>query len=538
MKKISQLGILLLGLLLFWPLQAQSWEDEEMEELIEKFLKDKHVTITKSNYAFTKDYFTDLPKDSVQMAEFVCKGEKPLNQLVKAFEEQGHWAELYRSYEGIRGGATLALMATIGPKGMGERGGCDLHLLHNTRVLVYKVSADGLQLGFVLQWDDLPKGERKGFIYKCLGYDMEIVTVEQEINRVTMDSVRTAIKVGETVKNNPQQEIDTTYIDGKWAVSAKYHRDVLRAMDHISDYQDGFPAIANKINELVELSKTASEAELASIGFALKREASRYERLLTPEEFALIWKGLLEMQTYAKNAISDTRAGRYPRKVDPRILEYIKVSESILKSKANMSVRLQYHDTKRHQFLRDIGFTVTKNDGGRWYFAVSGKHYTGNPELEYLDACADEDGVLQYHAEHKETNLWPGIYRLTAAGRTSYQGEMGAFIFAKTGEELLLKEIPACDDRGGDIWRDAAIRVKEADEKHEQISPNDVRIALANGGMGYGWSKIVIGDIVVRDGTLTYGVSCDQDFTGTQFKGRWLSAVDFVLERVGDLPKE
>ena len=522
MKKISRLSILLLGLFLFWPLRAQSWEDEEMEELIEKFLKDKHVTITKSNYAFTKDYFTELPKDSVQMAEFVCKGEKPLNQLVKAFEEQEHWAELYRSYEGIRGGATLALMATIGPKGMGERGGCDLNLLHNTRVLVYKVSADGLQLGFVLQWDDLPKGERKGFIYKCLGYDMDIVTLELAIDQVTMDSVRTAIKVGETVKNNPKQEIDTTYIDGKWAISAKYHRDILRAMDHVSDYYDGFSSLNNKIEELVKLSKTASETELASIGFALKREASRYERLLTPEEFALTWKRLYDMEIKAKSS-------------DPQIQDYFTASESILRGKVNESIRLEYHNTRRHKFLQETGFTVTKNEGGRWYFAVQRKHYSGDRDLPYLDACADADGVLKYTAEHKETNLKPGIYRLTAAGRTSYSGNTGAFIFAKAGE-LLLKEIPACDDRGGDIWRDAAIRVKEADEKHEQISPNDVRIALANGGMGYGWNKIVIEGIIVRDGKLTYGVSCDSDFTGHPFKGRWLSAVDFVLERTGDLP--
>ena len=71
MKRLTQLSILLLGLLLFWPLRAQSWEDEEMEELIEKFLKDKHVTITKSNYAFTQDYFTEHPKDSMQIAELV-----------------------------------------------------------------------------------------------------------------------------------------------------------------------------------------------------------------------------------------------------------------------------------------------------------------------------------------------------------------------------------------------------------------------------------------------------------------------------------
>ena len=455
-------------------------------------------------------------------AQFTCKDEKPLKRLVKAFEDGEEYAELYRSY--LRRGNRMerALKATIGPKGMGENCYSALDNYQNTRVIVYARGADGIQEGFVLSWDDLSKGEKKGFVLQYLGYDMEIVTLEMGENRITMDSVRTAIKVGETVKNNPKQEIDTTYIDGKWAVSAKYHRDVLRAMDHVSDYYDDFPGLNNKIEELVKLSKKASETELASIGFALKREASRYERLLTPEEFALIWKGLYDMETKAKHS-------------DPQIQDYFKASESILKNKVNESVRLEYHDTKRHQFLRDIGFTVTKNDGGRWYYAVSGKHYTGNPELEYLDACADEDGVLRYTAEHEETNLKPGIYKLTAAGRTSFSGNTGAFIFAKA-DQLLLKEIPACDDRGGDIWRDAAIRVKEADEKGQQISPQDVRIALANGGMGYGWNRIVIDGIIVRDGKVTYGVSCDSDFTGHQFKGRWLSAVDFVLERVGDLP--
>ena len=54
--------------------------------------------------------------------------------------------------------------------------------------------------------------------------------------------------------------------------------------------------------------------------------------------------------------------------------------------------------------------------------------------------------------------------------------------------------------------------------------------------MGYGWSKIVIENIIVRNGKLTYGVSCDKDLTGRLFTGRWLSAVDFKLERVGELP--
>jgi len=384
---------------------------------------------------------------------------------------------------------------------------------------------EGNDNGFYLGWNDKTDGRKEGSMIRFIGNNPRTVTLVTEESRVTMDSVRTAIKIGEVVKenkNSSQIEIDTTYIDGKWAVSTQFHRGVLRAMDHVSDYQDGFPALMNKMNELVERSEGASDAQLASIGFALKREASRYELLLTPEQFAMLWKGLYNLESKAKNG-------------DPQIQDYFKAAESILRGKVNESVRLEYHDAKRHQFLRDIGFTVTKNVGGRWYYAVSGKHYTGNPDLEYLDACADEDGVLKYHAQHVERNLKPGIYRLTAAGRTSYSGYTGAFIFAQTEGKPLLKEIPACDDHEGDIWKDAAIRVKEADETGQQISPQDVRIALANGGMGYGWSKIVIDNIEVRNGTLTYGVSCDSGFTGKQFTGRWLSAVDFVLERVGDL---
>ena len=522
MKRITQLSILLVCMFMALPIKAQSISGDDIQDAIKQFFKNRNAKITHGSYDLSIDDYSDLPKDSIMFAQFTCKDEKPLKRLVKAFEDGEEYAELYRSY--LRRGNRMerALKATIGPKGMGENCYSALDNYQNTRVIVYARGADGIQEGFVLSWDDLSKGEKKGFVLQYLGYDMEIVTLEMGENRITMDSVRTAIKVGETVRNNPKQEIDTTYIDGKWAVSAKYHRDVLRAMDHVSDYYDDFPSLSNKINELVRLSKKASETELASIGFALKREASRYERLLTPEEYALIWKGLYAMETKAKGC-------------DPQIQDYFKASESILKDKVNESVRLEYHDTKRHQFLRDIGFTVTKNDGGRWYYAVSGKHYTGNPELEYLDACADEDGVLKYTAEHKETNLEPGIYRLTAAGRTSNHGKTGAFIFAKA-DQLLLNEIPACDDRGGDIWRDAAIRVKEADEKGQQISPQDVRIALANGGMGYGWSKIVIDNIIVRDGKITYGVSCDPDLTHHPFKGRWLSAVDFKLERVGDLP--
>ena len=528
MKRITQISLLLVCMFMAQPLKAEWHKDiEEMEKAVERFIKEKSVSLSDPRLIAKGqpiDKKSINAKDEDWSVDFTCTDAAVLKNLWMTFMQHlDNTSFMYCSSEPYPKTEPWKLLKLDEYDGYlvltGEK--------KNRYVLTFE-GADGKDYGFFLAWDDTKDSAKQGYLSRFAGYNPEVITCVMEEDRTTMDSVRTAIKIGEVVKenkNNAQIEIDTTYIDGKWAVSTQFHRGVLRAMDHVSDYYDGFAGLQNKVNALVEHSKDASSAQLASIGFALKREASRYELLLTPEEFALLWKSLFYMQTKAKNA-------------DAEIQNYFTASESILRGKINESVRLGYHDAKRHQFLRDIGFTVTKNEGGRWYFAVSGKHYTGNPDLEYLDACADEDGVLKYHAQHVETNLKPGIYRLTAAGRTSYSGYTGAFIFAQTEGKPLLKEIPALDDREGDIWKDAAIRVKEADEKGQQISPQDVRIALANGGMGYGWSKIVIEDIIVRDGTLTYGVSCDEDFTGKHFTGRWLSAVDFVLERTGDLPSK
>ena len=522
MKRITQLSLLLICMFFALPLSAKRQTDiQELEKAIKCFINDKSVSlsdpriIARGQPIDKKDINV---KETDWCADFTCTDGELVTNLWKEFMTHiNNTSYFYCSSE---------LRPKTEPwKGLKLDNMEGIIVLTSDHKNVYVLTfedKDGNDNGFFFAWNDLPNGEKEGTLMRFIGNNPRPITLITSENHITMDSVRTAIKVGETVKNNPKQEIDTTYIDGKWAVSTRYHLDVLHQMDHFSDFYDGFNCLMRKIGALATYCKATPNPQFASIGFALKREASRYERLFSPEEFALIWKELYVMESKAKHC-------------DPQIQNYFKAAESILKSKINESVRLSHHDTKRHQFLRDNGFTVTRNDNGRWYYAVSGRHYTGNKELEYLDACADEDSVLRYTAERKETNLKPGIYKLTAAARTSYQGNTGAFIFAKA-EGLLLSEIPACDDRGGDIWRDAAIRVKEADEKGLQISPNDVRIALANGGMGYGWNKVVIDGIMVRNGKLTYGVSCDSDFTGKQFMGRWLSAVDFVLERVGDLP--
>ena len=406
MKRITQLSILLLGLFLALPLSAK-WDTDikELESALKCFINDKSVSLTDPRIIARGQ---PIDKKSINVKEtdwcvdFTCTDGELVTSLWK--ELMGHLKNTSFFYctdefhpktepwKGLRLDEMDGVLVLSGQQ-------------KNVYVLTFEDS-DGWDNGFFLTWDDLPDGGKTGNLSRFIGKNPKLITLVTSENRVTMDSVRTAIKVGETVKNNPKLEIDTTYIDGKWAVSAKYHRDVLRAMDHVSDFYDGFPSLNNKINELVELSKKAGETELASIGFALKREASRYERLLTAEEYALIWKGLYAMEAKAKRC-------------DPQIQDYFKASENILKGKVNESRYLAFTDTRRHKFLQKIGFTVTKHENGRPYFAVWGKHYTGNPELEYLDACADEDGVLRYTAEHKETNLKPGIYKLTASRWTA-----------------------------------------------------------------------------------------------------------------------
>ena len=115
------------------------------------------------------------------------------------------------------------------------------------------------------------------------------------------------------------------------------------------------------------------------------------------------------------------------------------------------------------------------------------------------------------------------------------------FIFVRTNEEKgkpFPKEMPACGEQRGDLWRQIAICEKDSDKKGEYVSPQDVYITLANEGMEYGWNQMIIKDILERDNTFTYSIFYGPELTGSHMEGRWFSDYDFVLERMGHLSKE
>ena len=69
------------------------------------------------------------------------------------------------------------------------------------------------------------------------------------------------------------------------------------------------------------------------------------------------------------------------------------------------------------------------------------------------------------------------------------------------------------------------------------LSPRDRQnISKANLSKGFGWSYIYIDSIrVEKPSELFYGVTTDENITGSTATTGWFSATDFKLERIGDL---
>ena len=128
---------------------------------------------------------------------------------------------------------------------------------------------------------------------------------------------------------------------------------------------------------------------------------------------------------------------------------------------------------------------------------------------------------------------------MSAVVRADKAEHSGIYIFCESGEgidtELYQGEIPGDGDSGGNVWFSAYCRFQRRAAEHNGVFALDINKAAANGGQGFGWNRIYINDIIVRDGTLTYGVSTRPEITNShQFGSRWFSACDFIIERIGD----
>ena len=165
--------------------------------------------------------------------------------------------------------------------------------------------------------------------------------------------------------------------------------------------------------------------------------------------------------------------------------------------------RVSYQGVKMYSedadFLRQGDWNLIKAENCAHYTA-SGEYFAAVDNDRYLDAWNDECKEV-YQAERRE-KVEPGIYQLICNARAEGPGPC---IYA-VGEDKLLQQIPVNGNSGG--------------------------------GLGNGWSTVVIDSIIVKGDSIAYGVSTDEAFTGKPCRAKWFSATDFEISRVGDLPKK
>ena len=191
----------------------------------------------------------------------------------------------------------------------------------------------------------------------------------------------------------------------------------------------------------------------------------------------------------------------------------------------------EYNEEERkneqHRKLNEEGWTIVW-DNNTNKLSNKGQHYSGNKYVSYLEGKTEDSGMVMKYEVVRSQKLSPGVYRLQAIGRTNGNG---AEIVAFNGkDERYSSPIPVCGNKGGSVWSDARMAL-EADTTNILPNRNYLNsITKANNSKGYGWSEIVIDNVIVGpDSILKYGVT---NVSPTQtWDGTWLSATAFELIR-------
>lgn len=188
-----------------------------------------------------------------------------------------------------------------------------------------------------------------------------------------------------------------------------------------------------------------------------------------------------------------------------------------------------YMEDTDWNYLRSGGWKIINNKDCNDHYTASGEFYTGNDERQYLDSY-NEGGQQLYRVERTDSTLTPGTYSLTATVRSD---GTGAYIYAIADGKTYKMEIPAEGNTGGGIWQDAKAEVGNNPDDDTATGKQKLlqEIADANGGNGYGWSRITINGIKSRSGKIRYGVTTVPSITNDQFAGTWLSADEFKLSK-------
>ena len=480
----------------------------------------------------------------------------PLRSLLKAFDKQARYANSYYSYvAGDEQAAFPGISIAWGEEGQSFPLQLDPQM--NVRVIGFK-DDDGFRSTYLLSWlsketDDTERNSYEfrvahGVLSQRKFYNVEGIIYEFHCPKMTsvpqvksydpdeyLNRTNTGLSVARNLvndlkKNNPERaaRLNTDTLEEEFSYS--FHKMIQKLFDvpFAKKLNTGHDAFLAKVRRMAELSHTANPTELKAICHTLHQEVNAYP-------FMLSHRHAEALQRYVKE-IADV----IPEELEQHVIFANHQIENLENQTADIDSlsEMEQEYLNRNFWKLCHGPVKYQPDNSQWsYFVAQGAHYTGDKHQGYLEV--QFENYSEFQAEYTIRNLPPGRYRMSAVVRADKADHSGIYIFCEAGEgidtELYQCEIPGDGDTGGNVWFSAYCRFQRRAAERNGVYVLDINKATANGGQGFGWNRIYIDDIIVRDGTLTYGVSTRPEITNShQFGSRWFSACDFIIERSGE----
>ena len=196
MKRITQLSLLLVCMFLAQPIAAKWHTDiQELEEALKCFIDDKSVSLSDPRI-IARGQPIDKKDINVKgtdwCVDFTCADDGLVTNL---------WKELMAH---INNTTYFYCSDELHPKTETWKG-LKLDNMEGIIVLtsdhknVYVLTfedKDGNDNGFFLSWNDLPNGRKEGTLMRFIGNNPRPIKLITSENRIAMDRVRTAIKIG------------------------------------------------------------------------------------------------------------------------------------------------------------------------------------------------------------------------------------------------------------------------------------------------------------------------------------------------------
>lgn len=465
----------------------------------------------------------------------------PLRPILDAFDKQSPYANSYYSYKAGDEQTTFPGVRIA----WGEQGQTfplELHPSMNVRIIGFK-DDDGFRSTFLLSWLDteLTDGDSihkrymvEGIIYEfhCPKIDsapqVKSYDPDEYLNR-TNTGLGVAHNLVWAIKNDTPERaraLETDTVMEKFSYTFQNMVTKLYNNPETPNLRTSYEALKSKLQRMVDLIRTASETESQAICHTLNKEVNSYPFLLSPHQVM----ELSRMVEDIGNAVPQELASQ------------VGSAMTIISSLWNYTTDIDSLNDQDQAFLNCNYWKVNHHLENYTHVSLTshGEHYTGDSQKYYFEV----DSVWMshgFHAENSLQNLRPGRYRISAVVRAekTESRHSGVRIFARSGEgghgNEDQQEIPAEGETGGNVWFSALCRFEQRAADKKSVYTLDIDKATANGGQGFGWNRIYIDDIVVKDGTLTYGVSTRPEITNShQFESSWFSVCDFIVERIDD----